>query len=331
MDSCERKDNSFKSGLGGGLKCMADLLEVEHLVKRYGTIQAVRDISFKVKQGSLFAFLGTNGAGKSTTIKILSTLMRADGGRVQIGGYTLGKDDTKIRSRIGVVYQNSVLDDLLTVKENLCTRGSFYKMRKGELNSRVMYAAKITGCEKILNQRYGKLSGGQKRRADIARALLQAPDLLFLDEPTTGLDPESRQQIWRAISDMQKKEGLTVFLTTHYMEEASQANDVVIINKGRIVAQGTPDELREQYTKDILRIFHPTRELKQYLRQLNLCYFENETTWEVPVREPEETMRILHYIEDLGITPVFEMKKGIMDDVFLNVVEEAGKSETEGI
>ena len=230
---------------------MDTILEVSHLVKNYGSLQAVRDISFTVERGGLFAFLGTNGAGKSTTINILSTLMKPDGGSVLIDGCILGKEDAAIRAKIGVVFQNSVLDNLLTVKENLQVRGSFYHLSTDELEERILYAARITGCSDYLFQRYGMLSGGQKRRADIARALLQKPDLLFLDEPTTGLDPQSRQQIWKAIASMQKKEGLTVFLTTHYMEEAAGADDIVIIDKGRIAAQGTPDALRERVIRMI--------------------------------------------------------------------------------
>lgn len=316
-----------------GKKRMGNILEVEHLVKNYGSVQAVRDISFRVGEGSLFAFLGTNGAGKSTTINILSTLLRADGGTVRIGGLTLGRDDAGIRNRIGVVFQNSVLDDLLTVKENLFTRGSFYDMKEDELRRRVSRAAEITGCVDFLNQRYGRLSGGQKRRADIARALLQAPDLLFLDEPTTGLDPGSRRQIWESVSEMQKKEGMTVFLTTHYMEEAAAADDVVIIKKGKIAAEGTPDALREQYSRDILRVYHPDADLKRYLGRQNLRFTERNTVCEVEIRRPEEAMRVLHHIEENGMVPVFEMKKGTMDDVFLKVVgeEERAESAAEGL
>ena len=156
--------------------------------------------------------------------------------------------------------------------------------------------------------------------------LLQEPKLLFLDEPTTGLDPESRRQIWEFISEMQKREDLTVFLTTHYMEEAAAADDVVIINRGRIVAQGTPDELREQYSTDVLRIFHPEKELRQYLQQRNMRFSERNTTFEIEIREPKDAMDVLHHIEETGITPVFEMKKGTLDDVFLNVVEGADRS-----
>lgn len=309
---------------------MDTILEVSHLVKNYGSLQAVRDISFTVERGGLFAFLGTNGAGKSTTINILSTLMKPDDGSVLIDGFILGKEDAVIRSKIGVVFQNSVLDHLLTVKENLQVRGSFYHLSTDELEERILYAARITGCSDYLFQRYGMLSGGQKRRADIARALLQKPDLLFLDEPTTGLDPQSRQQIWEAISSMQKKEGLTVFLTTHYMEEAAGADHIVIIDKGRIAAQGTPDALREKYLHDLLRIYHPDEEVLCYLQANQMPFETKNDTCEVQIRKPRQAMNILHLIEAEGHTPVFEMKKGTMDDVFLTVIKEAEKKEMAG-
>ncbi|MGN0193873.1 MAG: ATP-binding cassette domain-containing protein [Pseudoramibacter sp.] len=306
---------------------MNPILKVRHLVKNYGPVRAVRDLSFDVTRGSLFAFLGTNGAGKSTTINILSTLMRPDSGDVQIDGLTLGKADGAIRGRIGVVFQNSVLDALLTVRENLDIRAAFYKLDKRERQRRIAHAAEATGCTGFLDQRYGRLSGGQKRRADIARALLQAPALLFLDEPTTGLDPKSRKQIWAAVADLQKKEGLTVFLTTHYMEEAAGADQVVIVHKGRIAAQGTPDALRERYSKDILRIYHPDPALPAYLKAQGLAFSERQDVAAIEIPSPEAAMGVLHHIEETGNTPVFEMKKGTMDDVFLNVVQSAEQEE----
>jgi multidrug/hemolysin transport system ATP-binding protein len=308
---------------------MNAILEVRRLVKNYGPVRAVRDLSFDVARGSSFAFLGTNGAGKSTTVNILSTLMRPDSGDVQIDGLPLGKADSEIRNRIGVVFQNSVLDDLLTVRENLDTRAAFYPMNKKERQRRIAHATEAAGCGGFLDQRYGRLSGGQKRRADIARALLQAPALLFLDEPTTGLDPKSRKQIWTAIADLQKKEGLTVFLTTHYMEEAAAADQVVILNKGRIAAQGTPDALRERYSRDILRIYHPGTDLQPYLKKQGLAFSAHLDTLEIEIQTPEAAMAVLHHIEASGTVPVFEMKKGTLDDVFLRVIQNAEQEDAD--
>lgn len=225
---------------------MSKVIEVKGLKKRYGATEAVKGITFDVDKGSLFAFLGVNGAGKSTTINILSTLMRQDEGQVIINGNSLGKEDKKIRNEIGVVFQNGVLDELLTIKENLSVRGSFYGYSGSELEERINKASEITGCSDILHKKYGKLSGGQKRRADIARALINQPHILFLDEPTTGLDPKTRQSIWQTIATMQKKNSMTVFLTTHYMEEAANADKITILKKGEIILEGTPNKLKEK-------------------------------------------------------------------------------------
>ena len=228
------------------------IIEITNLKKSYGSVEAVKGIDFYVEEGSLFAFLGPNGAGKSTTINMVCTLLKPDSGSVIINGLTLGRDDKKIRQNIGVVFQDNVLDPLLTVKENLYVRGSFYGINGNKLKNAVENAAKVTEIENILNRPYGKLSGGQKRRADIARALVNTPKILFLDEPTTGLDPQTRKSVWDTIKELQKNNGMTVFLTTHYMEEAASADYVAVIDNGLISAKGTPAELREKYSNDSL-------------------------------------------------------------------------------
>ena len=245
---------------------MSPIITVKGLRKKYGAIEAVKGIDFLVKKGELFAFLGPNGAGKTTTIDIICTLLQADSGSVTVADYVLGRQDNKIRSSIGVVFQDSILDKLLTVKENLYIRGSFYGMNAGELASSVRMAAKAAGTESFINRPYGKLSGGQRRRADIARALVHTPKILFLDEPTTGLDPQTRKSVWETIRNLQAESGMTVFLTTHYMEEAANADYVAIIDNGLISAKGTPAELRKKYTTDILRLFpKDTAKLSQLL------------------------------------------------------------------
>ncbi len=220
------------------------IIKVENLFKSYDSVKAVNGISFTVREGSLFSFLGTNGAGKSTTINILTTLIQKTSGNVTVGGFDIEHNPEKIRGLIGVVFQDSVLDPLLTVRENLSVRGSLYGFNGAKLKNSVNTAAKITGVEEFISRPYGKLSGGQRRRADIARALIHLPKLLFLDEPTTGLDPKTRRDIWQLIRDLQRTNGMTVFLTTHYMEEAADSEEIVIIHKGVIKAKGTPLELK---------------------------------------------------------------------------------------
>lgn len=302
---------------------MGKIIEVSDLEKKYGEVLAVKGISFSVEEGSLFAFLGVNGAGKSTTINILSTLMKQDAGKVLINGYELGKEDKNIRDGLGVVFQNGVLDDLLTVEENLSVRGSFYGYRGRELTRRICEVAEITGSTEILKKRYGKLSGGQKRRADIARALINEPKILFLDEPTTGLDPETRQSIWQAITTMQKQKGMTVFLTTHYMEEAANADKITILKKGEIILEGTPNQLKEIYTKDVLRIYRPHEQVTNYIKYEGRVINQIPEGIEVDISEPIEAIKILKYMEQIDKVSAFEVKHGTIDDVFLNVMEEA--------
>lgn len=228
------------------------IITVSHLAKSYGEVKAVKDISFCVAEGSLFAFLGPNGAGKSTTINSICTFLKPDSGDVRVNGYRLGEQDDEIRNSIGVVFQEGLLDGLLTVEENLFLRGSFYKMGRQELKEAVRRVVQITELEDFVKRPYARLSGGQRRRADIARALLNTPRILFLDEPTTGLDPQTRKNVWHTIKKLQREQGMTVFLTTHYMEEAEEADYVVVVDNGEIAAKGTPFELKEQYAKDRL-------------------------------------------------------------------------------
>jgi len=215
---------------------LSHIINVSNLKKNYGNVKAVKGIDFHVNEGQLFAFLGPNGAGKTTTIDIICTLLKPDSGAVTVNGYTLGKQDDKIRKNIGIVFQDNLLDNLLTVKENLYTRGSFYGLSKKELLVAVEKAARAADVESFYNRPYGKISGGQRRRADIVRALVNTPKILFLDEPTTGLDPQTRKSVWDTIRNLQKGTGMTVFLTTHYMEEAAKADYVAVIDNGQISA-----------------------------------------------------------------------------------------------
>ncbi len=297
---------------------MNKIIEVSGLKKSYGNIKAVDDIDFYVEKGKLFSFLGPNGAGKSTTIDILCTLLNFDDGECVIGGYNLKDDSLKIRQNIGVVFQDHVLDDLLTVRENLMYRAGFYTSKKSEIKNNVNEAIEITELEEIVNSRYGKLSGGQKRRVDIARALLQKPQVLFLDEPTTGLDPQTRKSIWNTIKKLQADNETTVFLTTHYMEEAAESDYVIVIDHGKIVAKGTPSELKTRYSSDSLRLYTSDKDaLCKILDESELEFEVNSNEIIVKLSDTMSAMPILEKCKD-SITG-FQVLQGTMDDAFIGI------------
>lgn len=297
---------------------MDKIIEVKNLSKSYGSIKAVKDISFYVEKGKLFAFLGPNGAGKSTTIDIICTFLKKDSGNIVIDGLELGKDDDEIRGRIGAVFQDGLLDNLLTVEENLMIRGGLYKNKKEDLKTAVDEIAEIMGITEILKRPYGKLSGGQRRRCDIARALINKPQILFLDEPTTGLDPQTRKSVWETIQRLQKSNNMTLFLTTHYMEEAAEADYVIIIDEGQIAAKGTPAFLRETYAKDKLSLM--CRDVKTVSGLLAQKNIENVIISDCVCVELKETMEALQIVQDVKeyITG-FEVTAGTMDDAFIGI------------
>jgi multidrug/hemolysin transport system ATP-binding protein len=233
---------------------MEDIIQVKNLKRNFKELKAVDDITFRVKKGELYGFLGVNGAGKSTTINILCTLLPATEGEVSVCGYRLGKDDREIRKRIGVVFQDNTLDGGLTVKENLVTRASLYERNSKLIRKNLDYVSDILDIGELLGRQFRKLSGGQKRKCEIAKALMNRPELLFLDEPTTGLDPQTRQSVWASIEKLRKEQNMTVFLTTHYMEEAAKAQYISIMEAGKLVADGTPSELKEKYAHDTLKL-----------------------------------------------------------------------------
>lgn len=297
---------------------MSKIIEVSGLLKSYGDVRAVKGIDFYVEQGKLFAFLGPNGAGKSTTIDILCTLLKADGGNVSIDGRVLGEEDSKIRASIGVVFQDSLLDPLLTVRENLLIRGSFYGIPRNELKEKVEQAAKTADVTDFINRRYEKLSGGQRRRADIARALINTPKILFLDEPTTGLDPQTRRNIWQTIRTLQAENNMTVFMTTHYMEEAAQADYIVIIDDGQIAAKGTPDELRYLYSSDMLKMTaSDTDALQAILDEMNQDYNVADKCFTVKLKSTVDAVDILNKCREYLIH--IEVLSGTMEDAFIAI------------
>ena len=305
-------------GAFGGITLSEKIIEVKNLHKSYGKVQAVRGIDFYVEKGKLFAFLGPNGAGKSTTIDIICTLLMQDTGEVLIDGHKLGEEDDAIRSAIGVVFQDGLLDQLLTVEENLKVRGSFYGLKGKALKDTVKSVAYTTNITEIMKRPYGKLSGGQRRRCDIARALLHKPKILFLDEPTTGLDPQTRKNIWETIISMQKSTGMTVFLTTHYMEEAAEADYVILIDNGEISAKGTPAELKEKYTSDKLILV--SKEVEAVERILNETQIEYKLVSDQIIVNIPSTMEALPIIEMCReFISGFEVRKGSMDDAFIAI------------
>lgn len=296
---------------------MGNIIEVRNLVKNYGDVEAVKNISFDVEEGSFFAFLGINGAGKSTTINILCTVLEKNSGTVTVGGYDLDKQKDKIKDLIGIVFQGSVLDKQLTVKENLVSRASYYGLNKKEINKRIAELCKMFELDEIMNRRYGKLSGGQRRRVDIARALVNRPKILFLDEPTTGLDPKTRMNVWGIIHNLQKETGLTVFLTTHYMEETIDCDNVVIIDSGKIAASGSPHSLKSDYSHNSLVWYTAKGESAEKLLKSENTEFEYiGDAYRVKIGDCKRAAELIAAHPEIDD---FEVIKGNMDDVFLNV------------
>ncbi len=292
---------------------MENVIEIQHLIKDFKDVRAVNDLSFKVKKGEFFAFLGINGAGKSTTISIMCGKLSRNSGSVLINGLDIDKDMDQIRKVLGVVYQNNVLDKVLTVYDNLKFRAGLYNITGEEFKKRYEYFADILDFKDLKDRVYGKLSGGQKRRVDIARALLHNPEILILDEPTTGLDPQTRKLVWEVIDKIRKERQMTVFLTTHYMEEVSDANYVVILNKGEIVASGTPLELKNKYTGDFISIYSIK---KEDIDKLGLKYEIIPNGYRIEVKDTEEATKLITTYPNLFKD--YEVIKGKMDDVFLN-------------
>ena len=301
---------------------MSDLIQIGHLCKRFGPVQAVDDLSFRVKEGELFAFLGVNGAGKSTTINILCGQLAKDSGTVTICGTDLDADANRIKQSLGVVFQSSVLDKDLSVQDNLRSRAALYGIHEKAFRDRLTELAGLLDFQELLKRPVGKLSGGQRRRIDIARALLHRPKVLVLDEPTTGLDPQTRNLLWQVVGKLRREENLTVFLTTHYMEEAADANFVVILDHGKIAAEGTPLMLKNTYTGDYITLYG---QAEAEVQKLGAPYEPLRDAFRVSVpNTAAATELILRYPE---VFRDYEITKGKMDDVFLAVT---GKRLTEG-
>lgn len=294
---------------------MKNIIEIRNLKKNYGDLKAVDDISFDVEKGSLFAFLGLNGAGKSTTINMICQILKKDGGKIIVDGLDMDEKPNDVKSRIGVVFQNSTLDAVLSVKENLTVRAGFYGLKGKEWKARLEELTKLLDLKEILNKQVGRLSGGQRRRVDIARGLIHLPKILILDEPTTGLDPQTRKKIWGLIDELRVERKMTVFLTTHYMEEADKADRVVVIDHGKIVANDTPHKLKSKYTSDYIKIYMPQNEEFEKIFGDKTKYYGDY--YRINIKDSDEAVKIIDghkkFFSD------FEILKGDMDDVFLNI------------
>lgn len=293
---------------------MSELIKIEHLKKSFADIKAVDDLSFKVKKGELFAFLGINGAGKSTTINIICGQLKKDSGKITVNGADLDRNPELIKKSLGAVFQNSVLDSDLSVRDNLESRAALYGIYGASFKRRLSELSKLLEFEDLLGRPVGKLSGGQRRRIDIARALFHKPEILILDEPTTGLDPQTRKLLWNVIDGLIKQDKITVFLTTHYMEEAAEADYVVILDGGKIAAEGSPLELKNTYSGDFITIYGAKEE---EIRALNMPFTAEKGAFRLSVKNTAEATALI--IQHPEIFKDYEIIKGKMDDVFLSV------------
>ena len=293
---------------------MEPIIQIEHLHKSFGEVKAVQDLSFIVKRGELFAFLGVNGAGKSTTISMICGQLQKDSGSILVCGEDVEKSFDKISRKIGVVFQSSALDANLSAKENLLSRAALYGITGKEFNQRLDELATLLDFSDFMNRPLNKLSGGQKRRIDIARALLHDPEILILDEPTTGLDPQTRRLLWNVIENQRKEKGLTVFLTTHYMEEAADADYIIILDSGKIAAKGTPLELKNKYAVDYVTLYGQD---EAAVKALGLPYRVIRDAVRVSVPDTAKVTDLILAHPELFSD--YEVTKGKIDDVFLTV------------
>lgn len=293
---------------------MEKIIEIKELNKSFGDIHAVENLSFSVKKGELFAFLGVNGAGKSTTISIICGQLKKDSGKVAVDGENVEDSFDKISRKLGVVFQNSVLDQSLTVYDNLKSRAALYKISGKAFEKRLNELKELLELDAIMKRTVGKLSGGQRRKADIARALLHKPEILILDEPTTGLDPQTRKLIWNVVYELRRRENLTVFLTTHYMEEAADADYVIILDSGKIAAEGTPLELKNKYTGDYITVYGID---ETSAKSFEMPFEKLRDAYRISVPNTEKATELI--LKSPELFRDYEITKGKMDDVFLAV------------
>ncbi|MDP4092731.1 MAG: ATP-binding cassette domain-containing protein [Bacillota bacterium] len=296
----------------------ANIIEVKNFTKKYGDFSAVDNISFNVEEASIFGFLGPNGAGKSTTINTLCTILEKSEGILEINGHDVSEDKNKVRSDIGIVFQESTLDGRLTVEENLKLHCDFYNVPKNEIKERIDFVLKLVELEDWRKSIVNSLSGGMKRRVEIARGLIHYPKVLFLDEPTAGLDPQTRANIWDYIRKLQKERNITIFLTTHYMDEAEICNKVAIIDHGKIVAFDTPYNLKSQYTTAVVRLTTSVPDIfEDYLKKNSIRYLLEDNIYTIYPSELAQTLEISSVFKE-SLTD-FEVNKGTLNDVFIAI------------
>lgn len=301
---------------------MQNVIKIDNLNKSFGEVKAVKDLSIRVKEGELFAFLGVNGAGKSTTINVLCGMLKKDSGKIEIGGFDQDKNSIAIKNQLGVVFQNSVLDSALSVYDNLKSRSALYGIVDEEFNKRLEELSTLLEFKGFMHRVVGKLSGGQRRRIDIARALIHNPKILILDEPTTGLDPQTRKTLWNVIYSLRKNQNMTVFLTTHYMEEAGEADYIVIIDDGKISAEGTPLQLKNQFTGDYVTVYNGKEE---EIQKLGVSYEKIKDAFRFYLPNTKSATDLIVKFPEIFVD--YEITKGKMDDVFLAVT---GKNLSDG-
>ena len=293
---------------------MKDIIRIDGLCKSFGEVKAVDGLSLRVKEGELFAFLGVNGAGKSTTINIICGTLAKSAGEVEIDGMRIEEEPYAIKRELGVVFQSSVLDSALSVYDNLESRAALYGIVGEEFRARLRELSELLDFSELLRRSVGKLSGGQRRRIDIARALIHSPKILILDEPTTGLDPQTRKNLWQVISSLRRERGMTVLLTTHYMEEAAEADYIVIIDSGKKAAEGSPLELKNAYTGDYITLYGVDPERA---RSLGVSCEILRDAVRLEVESTAAATELI--IKNPELFRDYEITKGRMDDVFLAV------------
>jgi ABC-2 type transport system ATP-binding protein len=302
----------------GGHVTMSNIIQVKNFTKRYGDFAAVDNISFEVEEGTIFAFLGPNGAGKSTTINTLCTIVNKTEGELTINGYEVSEHKNKVRNEIGIVFQESTLDGKLTVEENLKFHCEFYNVPRSELKSRIDFVLNLVDLEEWRKAPVNGLSGGMKRRVEIARGLVHYPKVLFLDEPTAGLDPQTRANIWSYIIKLQKEKNITIFLTTHYMDEAEICDKVAIMDHGKVVAFDTPYNLKKQHTLGMTKVMvSDETALQDYLKARSMKYKLTERLFTIYSTELRDIMDLVVKFKAEIID--FETTKGTLNDVFLSI------------
>lgn len=305
------------------------MIQVKNLVKKFGDNTAVNDISFNVEKGEIFGFLGPNGAGKSTTINILCTILKPTKGGATLNGHNVVAEQDAVRRSIGIVFQDPSLDDRLTARENLMFHAMIYGVPRSERNGRIMRVLNMVDLQKRRNEVVKTFSGGMKRRLEIARGLLHFPKVLFLDEPTLGLDPQTRKHIWDYIRDLRKAEDITIFLTTHYMDEAENCSRIAIIDYGKIVALNTPKNLKHEVGGDMVSIKteDSDRAMNELSRLFNLEARRSDGELHMEVEQGEKFIPRLISEFPLRIDSI-GLRHPTLDDVFLKKTGRAIREET---